>query len=258
MQRIHLAADSLFEQNERASFPTVDAVRKAARVNMSDANSGMREWRRNQLARAAPARVQLPAAIAQAQAALAAELWQTAQTAAGESLAVAQAAWGAERQQLETLNKEMAEAFEAQAAELEIVRGELESRSTQAESAASACARLQLQLEALQTRLASAEHDAKRDAMRLEEAIRRADELRRDLDHAHQELAAAHIGGHEARRAHADELSAVRADARQAEAVLREELEALRRQQRALMQIVSGASSGALPKGPAYNEKSKP
>ena len=46
--RIYAAADALFEQNGRDAFPTVDAVRKAARVNMNDASSGMKEWRRAQ------------------------------------------------------------------------------------------------------------------------------------------------------------------------------------------------------------------
>lgn len=52
--RIFAAADELFEQNGRDGFPTVDAVRKAARVNMNDASSGMKEWRRAQTAQAAP------------------------------------------------------------------------------------------------------------------------------------------------------------------------------------------------------------
>ncbi|HID8156977.1 TPA: DNA-binding protein [Pseudomonas aeruginosa] len=48
--RIFAAADELFEQGDRESFPTVDAVRRAARVNMNDASAGMREWRRQRTA----------------------------------------------------------------------------------------------------------------------------------------------------------------------------------------------------------------
>ena len=46
--RIFAAADSLYEQAGRAAFPTVDAVRKTAKVNMNDASAGMKEWRRAQ------------------------------------------------------------------------------------------------------------------------------------------------------------------------------------------------------------------
>ncbi|WP_373991690.1 DNA-binding protein [Duganella sp. BuS-21] len=221
MDRIYAAADSLFEQSGRSAYPTVDAVRKAARTNMNDANSGMREWRRNQMARAVPAPVQVPTAIMEAQATLAVQVWQAAQAVAGESLAVAQAAWDAERSQLESLNREMADAFEVQAAELDALNGRMRAVAEQAERAATSAALL------------------------VEEVGRRADELRRELCRSHRELAAAHAGGRAAMAAHADELAAVRADARQTEAVLREELEALRAHQRELMQIVS-ASAGTV------------
>jgi predicted nucleic acid-binding Zn-ribbon protein len=243
IERIYAAAEDLYEQNGRAAYPTVDAVRKAARVNMNDANSGMREWRRNQMARAVPAAVQVPAAIMEVQATLAAQVWQVAQAVAGESLGVAQAAWDAERNQLETLNKEMADAFEAQAAELESLRIGMRAAADEAESAAATGKALQGEVDSLRARLTTLESDASRDAARMEELARRANELRRELDHAHQELAAAHAGGREAIQAHASELAAVRIDARQAEALLRAELDAARQQQRELMQIVSSASA---------------
>jgi colicin import membrane protein len=253
MERISAAADELFEQNGRATYPTVDAVRKAARVNMNDANSGMREWRRNQMARAVPAAVQVPAAIMEVQATLVAQVWQVAQAVAGESLGAAQAAWNAERNQFETLNKEMADAFEFQAAELESLRSGLHAAADQAESLAASGEALQGEVDSLRARLSSSESDARRDAARMEEVERRASELRRELDHAHQELAAAHAGGREAMRAHALELAAVRADARQAEAILRTALDAARQQQRELMQIVSSASATVPPSEAPYN-----
>jgi len=46
--RIFAAADMLFEQAGRASFPTVDAVRRAAKAGMNDASVVMKEWRRLQ------------------------------------------------------------------------------------------------------------------------------------------------------------------------------------------------------------------
>lgn len=244
LERVFTAADNLFEHSGRAAFPTVDAVRKAARVNMNDANSGMREWRRMQISRAAPVPIAVPSTIMQAQAALASELWQAAQTCAAESLVVAQAAWDAERQQLETINKEMADAFELQLAELDATRGELNSCSERASSAVTSCELMRKELEALRARLTVAEGEAKRSEVRAEEVTRRADELRRELDYAHQELVEAHAGSRDARRVHADELMALRADARQAESMLQAELEASRQQQTTLLQLVAGVAKG--------------
>jgi hypothetical protein len=255
LERIYAAADSLFEQNGCAAYPTVDAVRKTARVNMNDANSGMREWRRNQMARAVPALVPVPAVITEAQAALVAELWQAAQALAGESLAAAQSAWDAERTQFESLNREMADAFETQAAELETVQGQLRSQSEQIERAVASSARLQLALDALQAQVNIAEADAGRNAMRAQELERRALELREELDHAHQALAAAHADCQAVMRAHGGELAAVRADARQAEALLLAELEASRQQQLALMKIVSNTKVAGIAADLPYNEK---
>ena len=73
--RIYAAADALFEQNGRDAFPTVDAVRKAARVNMNDASSGMKEWRRAQTAQAAPVAVRVPEAVSAAGGPAVAGLW---------------------------------------------------------------------------------------------------------------------------------------------------------------------------------------
>lgn len=83
--RIYAAADALFEQNGRDAFPTVDAVRKAARVNMNDASSGMKEWRRAQTAQAAPVAVQVPEAVSAAGGQAVAVLWQQAQELANTS-----------------------------------------------------------------------------------------------------------------------------------------------------------------------------
>lgn len=255
MERIHAAADRLFEQNGRVAYPTVDAVRKAARVNMNDASSGMREWRRKQMAGMVPAPVQVPGAIQEAQAALAGQVWQVAQVVAGESLAAAQAAWAAERSQLESLNKEMADAFEAQALEMEALQTEARLASERADSVTAACTGLNAELSDLRVRLATAESDCQREAARTVEVALRASDLRQELDHAHEELAAAHAAARDALRAHTGELSAVRADARLAESILRDELDVARQQQRELMQFVSLATAAAGSGAVRPNEK---
>ncbi len=63
--RILTAADALYQQAGRASFPTVDSVRKVAKVNMNDAASTMKEWRRAQTAQAAPVAITIPEAVHQ-------------------------------------------------------------------------------------------------------------------------------------------------------------------------------------------------
>ena len=60
--RIFKAADALYDQAGREVFPTVDAVRKAAKVNMNEASTVMKEWRRTQ-ARPAPAAIQVPETV---------------------------------------------------------------------------------------------------------------------------------------------------------------------------------------------------
>ena len=112
-QRIFAAADTLYVANGQNGFPTVDAVRKSAKVNMNDASEGMREWRKIQKsAQAAPVEVELPEVVRMAGLTALAQVWRTAQELANEGLIAAQAMWEAERQELQTLNREMAEAFE--------------------------------------------------------------------------------------------------------------------------------------------------
>ena len=116
--RIFAAVDALYDQGGRAGFPTVDAVRKTARVNMNDASTGMKQWRRAQMTQAGPVAVPVPESVQQATAIALAVLWRDAQELASESLRAAQTGWDAERAEADTLNKQMADAYEALAAEL--------------------------------------------------------------------------------------------------------------------------------------------
>src|SRR5574344_615203 len=65
-ERVIQAAQELYEQNGRESMPTVDAVRRHARVDMNAASAVMREWRRAQTAQAAPVAVTVPEVVTQA------------------------------------------------------------------------------------------------------------------------------------------------------------------------------------------------
>ncbi|QSQ62217.1 DNA-binding protein [Xanthomonas translucens] len=206
--RIFAAADSLYDQAGRSAFPTVDAVRKAARVNMNDASAGMKEWRRAQTAQAAPVAVQVPEAVQQASSAALASLWQEAQELANESLRAAQAGWDAERVEAETLNKQMADAYEAQATELEAAQariGELEAAARQAAEQAEGQRK---QIEGARAALTDMQQ-------RAATAEARAGELRTELDHAHQEARQARAERDKAQdkaAASADQVEALRAE----------------------------------------------
>lgn len=117
--RIFAAADDLYEQGGREGFPTVDAVRKTARVNMNDASAAMKEWRRSQTSQASPLAVQVPESVMQAAQSFVGSLWAQAQELANESLRAAQAGWESERDELDVMRQELADAYESQAAELE-------------------------------------------------------------------------------------------------------------------------------------------
>ncbi|SDY81785.1 DNA-binding protein [Nitrosomonas halophila] len=186
-ERIFTAADALFEQNGRDTFPTVDAVRKAAHVNMNDASSGMKEWRRAQTAQAVPVAVQVPQAVQAAGSHAVAVLWQQAQELANELLRAAQSKWEGERAELDIMRTELADAYEAQVIELDTAQGYIEdlkkALATTGELAQAhdkALAELRESLVASERRAALAEQKA-------EEIERRARELRAELDRAHQE-----------------------------------------------------------------------
>lgn len=227
--RIFAAADSLYEQAGRAAFPTVDAVRKVARVNMNDASAGMKEWRRAQTAQAAPVAVQVPEAVQQASSAALASLWKEAQELANESLRAAQAGWDAERIEAETLNKQMADAYESQAAELEAAQGRIAELEAAARQAAELAEASRQQIEEGHTALLGMQQRAAVAEGRLEENERRNADLVALADRVTREsqlVEAANVKLTEQAqqaKAHADtlqsELAAVRARAEaQAEA----------------------------------------
>ncbi|WP_017160887.1 DNA-binding protein, partial [Xanthomonas phaseoli] len=180
--RIFAAANQLYEAAGREAFPTVDAVRKAAKVNMNDASAGMKEWRRAQTAQAAPIAVQVPEAVQQLHSQGLAALWQAAIDQANESLRAAQAGWEAERAELDALNKQLGDAYDAQAVELEALQAKLTEAGELRDAAIESARTLDEQLDDTRRKLSTAE-------ARTVEIERRAAELRAELDHAHHEAA---------------------------------------------------------------------
>lgn len=160
-ERILAAADELHRAGGGERLPTVDEVRRHARVDMNAASAVMRDWRRQQIAKPAPVAIAVPEVIAQASQQALAQLWTQAQELANESLRSAQAAWDSERAELEQMRGELAEAFESQAAELEDAQARseklLEDACVTAQRAEAELARMRAELIAAASRADRAE-----------------------------------------------------------------------------------------------------
>lgn len=257
--RIFHAADTLYGETDRQTFPTVDAVRKFAKVNMNDASTGMKAWRRSQSMQIAPMAIQVPGALQHSSATALAVLWSEAVALANETLRAAQAGWDAERAEAEALREQIANAYEAQAIELEMaqalaIRLESEIASINAEMRDAQKRSDDAALEIAIARAATTQAES-----RSFEIERRADDLRNELNHAHlslasviEELAAVRLAhGNEVvdLRTHLDkarqkaetDVASVRSELAQA----REEAAALRGKLDALSEHAGPASSRA-------------
>lgn len=183
--RIYEAADQLYGQGGRQTFPTVDAVRKHARVNMNDASVGMRSWRRLQTSQLDVPAVQVPATLQQASTTLLQSLWNDALTLANETLRAAQAGWDADRANLETVSEQMASAYEAQSLELATATAETERIKQDHARLLDAVATAQRLAEDSVTELMAARAATAQEEARGAEIERRADDLRLALGQAH-------------------------------------------------------------------------
>lgn len=171
-ERIVQAANTLFAQAGYQALPTVDQVRRLARTDMNATSAVMRDWRREQAVRAAPAPVQLPDTLAQAHAQAVAALWTHAQQLAGDSLLAAQAGWDAERAEISAIQQQVSGAYDALAAEFEQFKAHA-AAAAQAHEAVSA--QTATDLAALRAELARAQARAERAEGRLDEAERQRD-----------------------------------------------------------------------------------
>lgn len=183
--RIVRVANELFEQSGRQSFPTVDQVRRNARVDMNAASAVMREWRRAQVAQVTPVAVQVPEPIAQLHQQGLAAIWAKAQELANDSLRAAQTGWETEREELEVIRQELAEAFEDQAAELEQAKASLVQATAEHETAIKL---VKDELAVARTQIAQAVTRADRAEAKVSEIERRANDLHTELERSHQEV----------------------------------------------------------------------
>jgi colicin import membrane protein len=188
--RIIAAADALYAESGRRNFPTVDAVRKLAKVNINDASNCMRDWRRTHAVQNDAPQLQVPEALQQTCTTAFQVLWKEAVNLSNETLRMAQAGWEAERADAEAMNEQIARACAAQEEELLAAKSAIETQAGE-------IMRLNELLTASQHRADVAE----RSVVELRTAVshleatsveirRRADDLRQALDQAHASYAA--------------------------------------------------------------------
>jgi colicin import membrane protein len=180
-ERILNAAHQLFEQSGRKDLPTVDAVRRVSKTSMNDASAVMKEWRRMQIVTASATVVSVPDRVQQAGQSAISTLWTEAQELANDALNVAQAAWDAERSEAEKLRVELSSAFEAQGAELEVLREKLAEVEKQAAASAAAA---ELEREDTRRQVSSLTDQAHTAMARAQEIEKRAEDLKTALNSA--------------------------------------------------------------------------
>lgn len=122
IERIEQVADKLYSEIDRERFPTVDAVRRAARVDMNAASVVMKNWRRKQSVKAEITIKDVPEELQGVFTQMLGKVWVQAQTLASESLAAAQTQWEAERKDSEELRVELSSAFDVLSSELEALK----------------------------------------------------------------------------------------------------------------------------------------
>ena len=203
-ERVIAAAVDLYELAGRERFPTVDAVRRLSRADMNAVSAVMKEWRQAQTTQAAPVAVAVPEAIQQANAAAVAALWVNATELANQSLRSAQAGWEKERVELDDLRVELANSYEAQAAEFETTKKQLADNEAKTAEHAQ-------ELAAVRQREAEAINRAERSEARISEIEHRAADLRGELDRALAETERQRLELSEARAQAAAEIEAAHA-----------------------------------------------
>lgn len=210
--RINSAADTLYQEGGRRSFPTVDAVRKLARVNMNDASTGMKAWRRAQTTHSDRPLIQVPIALQQTHIAALNAIWAEAVDLANEQLVSAQADWEAERAESEALSEQIANAYEAQAIELAKIAANVAQIEQEKRALAEAVEVSQRALEDAYRQIASSCAATREAEVRADEVARGAGDLRLALDRAHAYQVKASEEHAAQLQSHASEMATLRAE----------------------------------------------
>lgn len=223
--RVFAAADALHAETGRRNFPTVDAVRKRAQVNMNDASTCMKEWRRSQTSTVTAVPAQLPSVLQESCLAALAALWKEATTLANDALRVAQAGWEAERADNEVLYRQMADAYDSQAAELERGNAEINDLKLRAEEASAEIIKMRLGQAVAERNRESAVQTLGEAQTKLLEVGQRIDEMRSERDAALAETSAIRSQLANLHASYVEQIEKIRIEARRDIEVERERVE---------------------------------
>lgn len=184
--RIWMAADFLYEQAGRGEArPTVDAVRRQAKANMNDVTLVMKDWREAQKTTVRSVAIDVPEPLAVMSVQTLGALWKAAQDHANESLRAAQAGWDIERIESAALIQQISEAFDEQTAAMEQAERNGERLEILGLAQTEQIEGYRSEIQALKVNLSTATNEAAQANVRVSEIESRANELRKELDHAH-------------------------------------------------------------------------
>lgn len=202
-ERIVAAAEEIYEQLGRETFPTVDTVRRAAKADMNTTSTVMKDWRRQQTTQAVPVAVTVPEAVVQANASALAQLWAEAQELANESLRAAQSTWEVEREELDIMRKELSNAYEDQAFDLDeaitkilsledrINEQELQHSNAMRELSfeySEELSKRKVELEQVYEKFSESQKEAERAILKAAEEARRVQDIREELERAYRTI----------------------------------------------------------------------
>lgn len=171
---------------ELGKLPSVDQVRRAAKVDMNAASQVMREWRQTLLAQSSPVVVAIPEQVQQSATVAIAAIWTKAQELANENLRNAQAVWETERAEFDAIRGELSQAYEVQEEQLTLVKHELERAHDLA-------GKQDQQVALLTSEVAEAKLQAGKLAIRIEDKESLIASLRVELDKAREQITAAEV-----------------------------------------------------------------
>jgi colicin import membrane protein len=169
-QRIIFAANKLYEQNNQ-KLPSVNEVRKLAKVNMHDASEAMKTWRKE--IKSQDAIQDIPDSVQQIGNNAIASIFQHANQIATESLRAAQSTWESEREELNSIIQEISTEHDAMV--------------SQNEELSQAVEILKKQIDDINKRIIEAEHKSAIAEKLKVEIEHRARDLQIAVEHAHSE-----------------------------------------------------------------------
>lgn len=210
--RIFAAADELYAETGKNSFPSVDAVRKKARVNMNDACTGMKDWRRAQTTTTKAVSTQLPAELQARGSNLLSGFWDEATKLANDSLLAAQAGWEVERQESEELSRQMAAAYDAQSSEIASADHENSRLKEQVLLLNDEIHSLQQKLSQMSAERDRTQHEISEITALTFELRKRVDDAREAEDRAREDATRARAETADLRSSHADQIERLRAE----------------------------------------------